>query len=98
MQSLDLTIPRGLFDGESKGHSPHRGIGVVFYLNASHYFHVQYALNRGSKITILISLDSSLFFFNKVLKNCRYWVIRRCYRSANQKKKVEVVHLKSILN
>jgi hypothetical protein len=48
MLALDLDTPWGFFDDASRGHPPQCRVGVVLYINQSHYMHIKYALGRSS--------------------------------------------------
>jgi hypothetical protein len=48
LPSLDYEIPWGYFYGVSQGHPPSCGVGVVLYINQSHYIYIIYDPSGGS--------------------------------------------------
>jgi hypothetical protein len=45
---IDYSIPWGYFDGASQGVPPRCGVGVVLYINHSHYIHIRYSPGGGT--------------------------------------------------
>jgi len=63
MLELDFEIPWGFFDGMCQGHPSSYGVGVVLYINHSHYIHIWYAPgvgtnNRAKFTTLWILLEA----------------------------------------
>jgi ribonuclease HI len=48
MPEIDFKISWGYFDGACQGHPPVCGIGVVLFLNHSHYLYIRYAPRSGT--------------------------------------------------
>jgi ribonuclease HI len=64
MPHIDYDILWGFFDGASQGDPPRCGVGGFFFLNQSHYFHIHYALGRGTNTKEEFSILWTLLLFS----------------------------------
>jgi ribonuclease HI len=48
MPLIDYEITWGYFDGESQGHPPMCGVGIIIFINHNHYLFIKYSPRVGS--------------------------------------------------